>query len=101
VPFSSACLRCASAYCSNASCDGSFNDKKPNTEPVFFFFGLDDLESLEDALDAVEARLGDVRLAESNDGRMEVDEACEEEVAGGFCCCWLSRRESSEDGLRE
>jgi hypothetical protein len=72
VLLSSACLRCVSAYCSNASWDGSFSDRKPNTEPVFFF--LDVLESFDDALEAVEARLVDVRLAESNDGR-EYDEA--------------------------
>jgi hypothetical protein len=69
VPFTAACLRCASAYCSNAACDGSLSDKNPST-PVFFFFLDDLLESSEEALlDTVEARLGDVRLAESNDGR--------------------------------
>lgn len=61
-----ACLRWASAYCSSAICEGSFRDRKPNTEAVFFFV-LVDLESFEEALDAVEARLGDVRLAVSND----------------------------------
>lgn len=67
VPFSAACLRCASAYSLKASCEGSFRDRNPRT-PVFFFFFADDLEPSEEAtLAAVEARLGDVRLAVSND----------------------------------
>jgi hypothetical protein len=70
VPFSAVCLRCASANCFSASCEGSFRDRKPRTLPDFFFFLDDDLESLEeDALEAVEARLPDVRLAVSNDCR--------------------------------
>jgi hypothetical protein len=68
-PFSSACLRCASAYCSNASCEGSFKERKPKTEPFFFFF-FDDQESFEEAaLDVEEATLADVRLAVSKDDR--------------------------------
>jgi hypothetical protein len=67
VPFSASRLRCASAYCLKASCDGSFRDRKPRT-PDFFFFFDDDLESSDEAtLEAVEARLGDVRLVVSND----------------------------------
>jgi hypothetical protein len=66
-PFSSACLRCASAYCSNASCEGSFRERNPKTDAFFFFF--DDLESSEAALEAVDATLADVRLAVSKDGQ--------------------------------
>lgn len=63
-----ACLRWASAYCSRASCEGSFSERKPKTALAFFFL-LDVLESLEDpALEYEEARLDDVRL--SNDGRL-------------------------------
>lgn len=63
VPLPLPCLRCCSANCSRATCEGSFSDKKPKTELLFFFF-LDVLESLElDVLDGVEARLDDVALA--------------------------------------
>jgi hypothetical protein len=68
VPFSAACLRWASANCSKATCEGSFKDRNPKTEPVFFFF-LHDVESSEAAtLEAGEARLGDVRVVVSNEG---------------------------------
>lgn len=67
VPFSAACLRWASAYCLNASLEGSFRDRKPNT-PVFFFFFDDRASSEEATLEAVEARLDDVRLAVSIGG---------------------------------
>ena len=78
------CLRCNSAYCSRATCDGSFKDRKPSTEPFFFVFP-DDFEPLEEALDAVEARLGDVRLAVSNDGRSPEQAVFEDEdgLGGG------------------
>jgi hypothetical protein len=67
LSFSFCCFRCASANCSSATCEGSFRDRNPSTE-LFFFFLLDDLEPFEeDTLDVVEARLTDVRLAESND----------------------------------
>lgn len=70
VPLPLPCLRCCSANCSRAACEGSFSDKKPKTELLFFFF-LDVLESLElDVLEGVEARLDDVVLAVvSKDGR--------------------------------
>jgi hypothetical protein len=55
-PRSAACLRCASAYCSSATCEGSFSVKKPSTELAFFLFFFDVLESFEDpALEFVEA----------------------------------------------
>lgn len=76
-PLLAACLRWCSANWSKATCEGSFRDRKPSMEPVFFFF-FGDLESLEDAaLEAVEARLDDVRLALSREGREEVEVALE------------------------
>jgi len=66
-PFSAACLRWAWAYCLNASLEGSFRERKPNT-PVFFFFFDDRASSEEATLGAVEARLDGVRLAVSIDG---------------------------------
>lgn len=79
VPLPLLCLRCCSANCSRATCDGSFSDKKPNTELLFFFFFDDVLESLElRLLDGVEARLDDVVLAEvSKDGRWGDEETSE------------------------
>jgi hypothetical protein len=69
VPLSAACLRWASANCSKATWEGSFRDRNPRTEPVFFFFFLDDVESSEAVtLEAGEARLGEDRLAVSNEG---------------------------------
>lgn len=70
VPFPLPCLRCCSANCSRATWEGSFKDRKPKTELLFFFF-LNVLESLElEALDVVEATLNDVVLAVvSKDGR--------------------------------
>jgi hypothetical protein len=101
VPFSRACLRWASAYCSKATCEGSFKDRNPKTEPAFFFF-FDDLESSEEAtLDAVEARLADVRLAVSKDERPWDEGAVEAGVAGGSSASqeWLlMQRRSSREG---
>lgn len=70
VPLLLPCLRCCSANCSRATWEGSFRDKKPKTELLFFFF-LDVLESLElELLEVVEARLDDVVLTVvSKDGR--------------------------------
>ena len=69
LPAAVFCLRCCSANCSSASWDGSFRERKPSTELVFFFFFDDDLESLEDErLGVMEARLDDVRLVVSKDG---------------------------------
>ena len=50
-------------------------DKKPRTEPVFFFvFLVAEAESLQlPLLECVEARLDDVRLAASKDGRERVE----------------------------
>jgi hypothetical protein len=58
-------LRCCSANCSSADCDGSFKVKKPSIALGFFFFGA--LPSFDE--EALEARLGDVRLGVSNEGR--------------------------------
>ena len=69
-PRSAACFRCWSAYCSKASCEGSFRVRKPKTPLPFFFFGA--LESCDE--EALEARLDDATLRESKDGRLEEDE---------------------------
>ena len=77
------CLRCCSANCFRATCDGSFTERKPSTELPFFFF-VDDLESLEEeALDDREARLDDVGLAVSKDAWELMDGAFESGVVGG------------------
>jgi hypothetical protein len=69
VPLAALCLRCCSANCSRATCDGSFNERKLSTECALFFFFLDDAESFEDdALDDREARLEDVELVVSREG---------------------------------
>lgn len=70
VPFPLPCLRCCSANCSRATWEGSFKDRNPKTELLFFFF-LIVLESLElEALEVVEATLNDVVLAVvSKEGR--------------------------------
>jgi hypothetical protein len=100
-PFSRASLRWASAYCSKATCEGSFKDRNPKTEPAFFFF-FGDLESSEDAtLDAVEARLADVELAVSKDGRPWDERAIEAGVRGGLSASQgrlLVQRRSSREG---
>jgi hypothetical protein len=97
-PFSSACLRCASAYCSNASCEGSFRERNPKTDAFFFFF--DDLESSEAALETVDATLADVRLAVSKDGRRWEEGAVEEGVGGSLASQgWVrGQRRSSREG---
>ena len=86
-PFSAACLRCCSANCSKADCDGSFRLKKPSMP--LDFFDLDDLEVFEslevealeeEDLDELEARLGDVVLRESNDWRIGEGSKVEVEV---------------------
>lgn len=69
LPAAAFCLRCCSANCSRATWDGSFRERKPSTELVFFFFFDDDFESLEEErLGVMEARLDDVTLAVSKDG---------------------------------
>lgn len=87
LPLVADCLRCCSANCSRASWEGSFRDRKPSTEVGFlFFFVLDDLESLEEvvALDVVEARLSDVRLAVSEESRELMDVDLESGEVGRF-----------------
>jgi hypothetical protein len=85
VPFAEPCLRCCWASCSRATWDGSLRDKNPRTELAFFFFFslATEAESLQlPLLECVEARLGDVRLAVSEDGRERVEavSAVEKEV---------------------
>jgi hypothetical protein len=78
------CLRCCSANCFRATCDGSFTERKPSTELPFFFFFVDDLESLEEeALEDREARLDDVRLVVSKGAWELMDRAFERGVVGG------------------
>lgn len=81
MPEALACLRCCSANCSRATWDGSFKERKPSTEPFFFFF--DDLESFdEEALEDREARLDDVTLAVSKERWVRVDGAVESGEVG-------------------
>ena len=81
LPF---CLRCCSANCFRATCDGSFTERKPRTELPFFFFFDDDLESFEeDAPDDIEARLDDVRLVVSRYVWESIDGALDSGVVGG------------------
>jgi hypothetical protein len=80
MPF---CLRCCSANCLRATCDGSFTKREPSTELPFFFF-FDDLESFEEETpEDMEARLDDVRLVVSKDAWELIDGACESGVVGG------------------
>ena len=64
-PLPAPCLRCCSANCSSAHCDGSFKVRKPSIPLAFLFF--EEVELVDELLDVLEARLGDVRLCASND----------------------------------
>lgn len=82
VPELRFCLRCCSLNCSKATWDGSFRERKPSTEPFFFFF--DDFEPFdEELLEDMEARLDDVREVVSKDGREMFEGAFGSGVAGG------------------
>ena len=77
------CLRCCSANCSKATCEGSFKERKPRTELPFFFF-FDDFEPFdEELLEDMEARLDDVTEVVSKEGREMFEGAFESGVAGG------------------
>lgn len=69
VPLLGLDLRDASANCSSASCEGSFKVKNPKIEAVFFFLAeaADSLDEV--ALEDMEARLGDDKLAVSYEDR--------------------------------
>jgi hypothetical protein len=70
-------------------------DKKPRTELVFFFFFVAEVESLQlPLLECVEARLGDVRLAVSKDGRERVEAVS----AAGEEVFLVGSREEEEEG---
>jgi hypothetical protein len=59
-PLPAPCLRCCSANCSSAHCDGSFKVRKLSIPLAFLFF--EEVELRDEFLDVSEARLGDIRL---------------------------------------
>lgn len=87
-PFAAACFRWDSANCSKASCEGSFNVRKPRT-PFFFFF--DDAFDSRDVEPLEEARLVDAPddvLLESDDGRVGISVV---DAVVGLEFCWSAR----------